>query len=155
MIFSKALEIAINAHHNVFDKCGEEYIKHPLAVYALVVKHHGDSNTQIAAILHDVVEDTDITFDDILDEGIPDVVVDALKLLTRPKEKHDYFEYIQNLSSNPIARLVKMGDLTHNSKTDRIPVADRDDEKKMSKWKKKHEKYNEMYQYLLNIDNKE
>jgi (p)ppGpp synthase/HD superfamily hydrolase len=73
-----------------------------------------DEYTAAAALLHDVVEDTDITFDDLLREGIPEKVVDALRLLTH-EEGTDYFDYVRRIKQNPIAAAVKYADLCHNS----------------------------------------
>ena len=107
-----ALQIAVKAHAGALDRDGNPYILHPLTVGLM-----GRSDEEkIAGFLHDVVEDTDWTFEDILAAGIPEEVVDALRLLTHDKKKMSYAEYIQRIiqSGNPVALAVKKNDLTHN-----------------------------------------
>ena len=106
-----ALQIAIQAHSGQTDRQGEPYILHPLAVGLA-----GETDEQRAAgFLHDVVEDSDFTFDDLLNRGISSGVVNALRLLTHDKHV-TYQQYIQNIidSGNPIALSVKYNDLQHN-----------------------------------------
>ena len=71
-----------------------------------------------AALLHDVVEDTEITFEDLTGE-FPEEVVEALRYLTRDKSMN-YFDYIRNIRKNPIAKKVKQADLLHNSDVTRL-----------------------------------
>ena len=70
-----------------------------------------DEYSTIVALLHDVVEDTDTTFED-LEKEFPKEVIECLKLLTRTNE--DYFEYVKKIKNNPIAKKVKLIDLNHN-----------------------------------------
>ena len=106
-----ALRIATAAHAGQLDRDGHPVILHPLTVGLM---GHTDEE-KIAGFLHDVVEDSDVTFDDLLREGIPTGIVNALRLLTHEKGT-DYFEYVQNIidSGNPIALQVKFNDLRHN-----------------------------------------
>lgn len=106
-----ALEIAIAAHACQLDRDGYPCILHPLHV-AMMGK---TDEEKIAGILHDVVEDSDITFETLLEKGIPVGVVNALRLLTHEKGT-DYFQYVQRIidSGNPIALQVKYNDLQHN-----------------------------------------
>ena len=106
-----ALRIATKAHEGQLDRDGNPVILHPLTVGLM---GHTDEE-QATGILHDVVEDTNYTFDDLLREGIPVGVVNALRLLTHDKGT-DYFDYVQNIidSCNPIALQVKYNDLQHN-----------------------------------------
>lgn len=106
-----AIQIATKAHSGQTDRDGEAYILHPLSVGLM-----GNTDEErCAGFLHDVLEDTPITSDELLEAGIPDGVVNALKLLTHDKSK-DYFEYVQGIidSRNPIALHVKYNDLQHN-----------------------------------------
>lgn len=106
-----AIRIAAAAHAGVLDKDGYPYILHPMTVGLM-----GNTDEEkIAGFLHDVVEDTDYTFEDLLREGIPEAVVNALRLLTRDKSM-TYEEYLQRIinSGNPIAIMVKLHDLQHN-----------------------------------------
>lgn len=106
-----ALRIATAAHVGQLDRDGYPVILHPLTVGLM---GHTDEE-KIAGFLHDVVEDSDITFDDLLKEGIPTGIVNAVRLLTHEKGT-DYFEYVQHIidSGNPIALQVKYNDLQHN-----------------------------------------
>lgn len=106
-----ALQIATKAHEGQKDKDNYPVILHPITVGMM-----GDTDeVKMAGFLHDVVEDTDFTFEDLLEAGIPSGVVDALRLLTHEKGT-DYYEYVQRIidSGNPIALQVKYNDLCHN-----------------------------------------
>jgi len=106
-----ALEIATAAHAGQLDRDGYPVILHPLAVGLM---GHTDEE-KMAGFLHDVVEDTGCTFNDLLQKGIPAGIVNALRLLTHEKGT-PYFEYVQRIidSGNPIALQVKYNDLQHN-----------------------------------------
>lgn len=107
----EALRIAIDAHDGQTDLDGKPVILHPLTV-GLAGKNRQE---MIAGFLHDVVEDTDVTFNDLLEQGVDEDIVDALRLLTHDKGT-DYYDYVQHIidSGNPIALAVKKNDLTHN-----------------------------------------
>lgn len=106
-----ALEIAMKAHKGQRDLDGKPVILHPLTV---ALKGHNEREI-IAGLLHDVVEDTDWTFDDLLEAGIEPNVVDALRMLTHSKDV-PYLDYVRHIadSHNPIAINVKCNDLEHN-----------------------------------------
>lgn len=106
-----ALRIATTAHAGQLDRDGNPVILHPLTVGLM---GHTDEE-KMAGFLHDVVEDTPYTFEDLLKEGIPAGVVNALRLLTH-KKGTDYYDYMQDIirSGNPIALRVKYNDLQHN-----------------------------------------
>lgn len=105
------LRMAIDAHDGQEDLDGNPVILHPLTV-GLAGKNREE---MIAGFLHDVVEDTDYTFDDLLAKGVDKEIVDALRLLTHEKGT-DYYDYVQRIidSGNQIALAVKRNDLTHN-----------------------------------------
>ncbi len=105
------LGIALKAHAGQADLDGNPVILHPLAV-GLAGK---TPDQQCAGFLHDVVEDTDYTFDNLLDAGVPDHIVDALRLLTHD-ENEDYTDYVTRIarSGNSLAIAVKLNDLNHN-----------------------------------------
>ncbi len=110
----KAINIAYNAHMGQKDKFGIPYIFHPVHLAELM-----DTEDEcIVAILHDVVEDTDVTFEE-LEKEFSKEAIDALKLLTHDK-KVPYEKYILNLKDNPIAKKVKLADLKHNSDKTRL-----------------------------------
>lgn len=106
-----ALEIALQAHKGQRDLDGNPVILHPLTV---AMKGNNEDEI-VAGLLHDVVEDTGYTFDDLLNAGISAKVVDALRLLTHEKGT-DYLDYVRRIadSHNPIAINVKCNDLEHN-----------------------------------------
>lgn len=107
----KAIEIASKAHAADYDLDGNPTILHPLAVGMM-----GNNDTErIVGFLHDVVEDTKYTFDDLIEEGFSDAVISALRLLTHDKET-PYMEYIERIckSGNRVAINVKLNDLHHN-----------------------------------------
>lgn len=111
----KAIQIAARAHAGVPDKNGQPYILHPIRVMLGV---EGDT-ARIVAVLHDVVEDTDVTFDDIAAEGFSKDVIDALKLVTH-QSGQSYADYVIACQDNPVARQVKLSDLRDNSSLNRI-----------------------------------
>lgn len=106
-----ALQIATKAHAGQLDKDGNPYILHPLTV-GLMGKTDEERET---GFLHDVVEDTDYTFEQLLHEGVPEGIVNALRILTHDKGV-PYMDYINNIvaSGNPVAMMVKYNDLKHN-----------------------------------------
>jgi (p)ppGpp synthase/HD superfamily hydrolase len=129
----KALRIAYDAHHGQTDKTGLPYIYHPLHL----AEHIGDDETLIAtALLHDVVEDTDLTFDDLRSEGISEEVLAALKLLTHD-ESVPYMDYVQAIknSGNSMAIAVKKADLLHNSDIWRLVEIDGKARARIEKYK--------------------
>lgn len=136
--FQIALELAVEKHKNQTDKAGNPYILHPLHVMENVNSKEG----KIVAILHDIIEDTDITEDYLLKIGLSKRIVDAVVALTRSKGM-DYQEYIKNLSSNPLAKEVKLADLEHNMDLKRLPTLEEKD-------LERNRKYQIAYHYLIN-----
>ena len=113
-IITHAFNFAHKAHYGVRRLSGEPYIMHPLAVARICVREIGLGSTSIcSALLHDVVEDTDVTFDDLREKGIPETVIGPLRLLTRDKDE-DYMSYIERIGTDPVAARVKLADLRHN-----------------------------------------
>ena len=112
-----ALKIAIEAHEGQKDLDGNPVILHPMTVTVA----GRNREEQIAGLLHDVVEDTDITFEDLARCGVDDRIVEVLRLLTHDKEKMSYDEYVQKIASsgNDIAIHMKYNDLCHNLKRGR------------------------------------
>lgn len=113
----KAMHIAYNAHSGQTDKNGMPYIFHP---FHLAEQMHTESEI-CTALLHDVAEDTDITIEKLA-EDFPKEITDALKLLTHDKNI-DYFDYVREIKTNPIARKVKLADLKHNSDLSRMTAS--------------------------------
>ena len=136
--FQIALELAVEKHKNQTDKAGNPYILHPLHVMENVNSKEG----KIIAILHDIIEDTDVTEDYLLKIGLSKRIVDAVVALTR-SEDIDYQEYIKTLSSNPLAKEVKLADLEHNMDLKRLPTLEEKD-------LERNRKYQIAYHYLIN-----
>ena len=131
LLYQQALAIAKDAHKGQVDKAGVDYIQHPLFVTSLV---EGEL-AKTVALLHDVVEDSDWTLEDLRKDGLPEEVVQAVGILTK-KRNENYEEYILRVKQNPLARQVKLADLQHNSDLSRLAnVTDRD-RKRVAKYQK-------------------
>ena len=115
MYIDKAVTIAMIAHMDQTDKLNIPYILHPLSVMNSVegMEH------KATAILHDVVEDSDYTIPMLRNMGIPVVVVDAVDCITK-RDGEDYFVYLARVKSNPIALVVKLADIYHNTNPKRL-----------------------------------
>ncbi|HEY8504116.1 MAG TPA: HD domain-containing protein [Gemmataceae bacterium] len=111
----KALEIAARAHAGEKDRQGAPYVLHPLRVMHGV---EGEA-AQIVAVLHDVVEDTDVTLDDLRAAGFSEEVLAAVDAVSR-REGEPFADYIVRCKADPIARRVKLSDLRDNSRPDRV-----------------------------------
>ena len=128
-LYKKAMKIAEKAHAGQVDKAGEPYIGHPL----YVSEHVSGKPEKIAALLHDVVEDSDMTLEDLKD--FPEEIVNAVDHLTRNKEQ-SYENYICLLRLDPIARNVKIEDLKHNMDLSRLKEVTDDDRQRVRKYEK-------------------
>jgi len=115
----KAMKIAFEAHKEQLDKSGMPYIYHPIHL----AEQMKDEYSTCVALLHDVVEDTDMTFEKIYEFGFPEEVVEALKRLTHTDDV-PYMDYVKNIKNNPIAKTVKIADLRHNSDISRLDSVD-------------------------------
>ena len=111
----KALMIAFQAHKNQTDKSGMPYIYHPIHL----AEQMTDEETICVALLHDVIEDTDWTFEELAEHGFSENITEALKLMTHADEV-PYMDYVAMIKPNPIARVVKLADLKHNSDLTRL-----------------------------------
>ena len=142
MNLGEAIKIAAIAHLGQFDKGGNSYILHPLWVMDRV-RHLGEKY-MIVGVLHDVVEDTSITYQDLISSGFNHEVIDALKLLDHSDKSISYMQYIENLSHNDISRQVKLRDLEHNSKITRLKGLREKDFERLKK-------YQIAYNYLKSL----
>ena len=115
----KALEIAFDAHKDQVDKAGLPYIYHPF--YLATQMETEDSI--IVALLHDVVEDSPYTFEDLENHGFSTTIIATLRLLTH-EDSEDYITYIHRVKENELARIVKLADLKHNSDESRLSHID-------------------------------
>lgn len=134
----KAICFAYRAHFGQTDKSGLPYICHPLHL----AEQMTDEYTAVAALLHDVVEDTSYSLADLRAEGFPEAVLEALALLTHdPAES--YAEYVARIAENPIACAVKLADLRHNSDLTRLDYVDEKALRRVEKYRKAMEILNE------------
>lgn len=129
-LFKAALEIATEAHKGQVDKAGKAYIDHPL----FVASKMETEEEKAVALLHDVLEDSDYTADDLLKAGIPEKVLEAVKAITH-LEGQDYFEYLKGVKANPLACKVKIQDVLHNSDITRIENPTEKDFARLNKYK--------------------
>ena len=131
-MLERAIEIAVEAHKGQVDKGGQPYILHPLRVMMSV---SGESE-KIVAVLHDVVEDSDWTFEALFAERFSVEVIGALKSVTKESEDEDYDLFIQRAMRNPIGRKVKIADLRDNLDVNRISDITDTDVKRINKYKR-------------------
>ena len=110
----KAMNLAYNAHHGQFDKGGVPYIFHPIHL----AEEMGDEVSTCVALLHDTVEDTAVTLEELA-EIFPREIVEAVDLLTH-RDGVEYFDYVRAIRDNPVAVKVKLADLRHNGDPKRI-----------------------------------
>ncbi|MBR6824246.1 MAG: HD domain-containing protein [Firmicutes bacterium] len=115
----KAMQICFTAHKDQVDKGGMPYIFHPMHL----AEQMTDEASVCTALLHDVIEDTDTTIDDLAAAGFPQEVLRAVELVTHGQEE-TYWHYIRDIKANPIARAVKLADLRHNSDLSRLSRVD-------------------------------
>lgn len=125
----KAIAIALEAHTGQKDKGGHSYILHPLRVMMQMETEEG----RIAGVLHDVVEDSDMTPEGLLDAGVASEVVAAVEVLTK-REGEAYTDFIGRVGKNPLATLVKIADLRDNSDLSRIPDPSEKDRERVEKY---------------------
>lgn len=130
VLYQQALVIAKDAHKGQVDKAGVDYIQPPLFVASLV---EGEL-AKTVALLHDVVEDSDWTLEDLRKKGLPEEVVQAVGILTK-KRNEKYEEYILRVKQNPLARQVKLADLQHNSDLSRLTTVTEIDRKRAEKYR--------------------
>ena len=127
----KALKLCFEAHKNQVDKSGMPYVFHPFHV----AEQMTDEATTIVALLHDVVEDTDYTLEDLAAEGFGKHLLEAVALMTH-EDDVPYLDYVAKLKDNPIARAVKLADLAHNSDLSRIGEVDEETRERLEKYQK-------------------
>lgn len=127
----KALRLCFDAHKEQTDKTGMPYVFHPFHL----AEQMTDEISTVCALLHDVVEDTDYTLEDLSKMGYPSEVIDVLRLLTHDPEV-PYFDYVKAISVNPIAKQVKLADLAHNSDVTRLDEVDERAIARTEKYKK-------------------
>ena len=150
---TRAIEIATEAHKGQFDKSGKDYICHPLRVMEM----GKTEDEKIVGVLHDVVEDSPWTSQELEAEGFSKQITDALRCLTKTSENENYDEYIERIKKNPLAVSVKLNDLTDNMDIRRLPYLSDKDVKRLKKYLKAYKKLirqtheqipNQIFQYI-------
>lgn len=132
MNLERAIQIAVEAHAGATYRGGKTYILHPISV---MMRCETDEE-KIVAILHDVVEDTDWTFEALREEGFTETIIEALKTVTKHSEDEDYDEFIQRSLKNEIGRKVKIADLRENLDVTRIGELTDKDIERINKYKR-------------------
>ena len=127
----KAMKLCFAAHKDQVDKSGMPYVFHPFHV----AEQMTDELSTVTALLHDVVEDTPYTLEDLRAMGFPEPVLAALTLLTHGEDV-PYLDYVAQIKANPIARAVKLADLRHNSDLSRLSQVDAAALERVEKYKK-------------------
>lgn len=126
----KALKLCFEVHKNQVDKGGMPYVFHPFHL----TEQMTDENTTVVALLHDVVEDTDYTIEDLRNMDFNEEILEAISLMTYSKDV-PYMEYIAEIKKNPIAKTVKLADLKHNSNLSRLDIVDEKATKRAQKYR--------------------
>ncbi|MFS1518592.1 GTP pyrophosphokinase [Bacillus sp. SCS-151] len=127
----RAIQIAVNGHLGQKDKGGNAYILHPLRVMHKVKT----KNEKIVALLHDVIEDTNVTLDDLRIEGFSEEIIYAIDCVTK-REHENYKDYIERVKKSQISRVVKLADLEDNCDLSRINNPTQKDIDRLNKYKK-------------------
>ena len=125
----KALKLCFEVHKEQIDKSGMPYVFHPFHL----AEQMQDEETTIVALLHDVIEDTEYTLDDLRKRGFGDSVLAAITLMTH-EDGVPYMDYVEKIKTNPIARTVKLADLRHNSDMTRLEVVTPRDQERAVKY---------------------
>ena len=125
----RAIEIAARVHAVQVDKGGAPYILHPLRVMLRVAP----GAQQIVAVLHDVVEDSEVTFEDLEREGFSTEVISGLRAVTKV-EGESYEDFVARAALDPVGKAVKLADLMENSDLSRIPEPSQKDLERVAKY---------------------
>lgn len=126
----KALSLCFSAHKDQLDKSGLPYVFHPFHL----AEQMTDEDTTIVALLHDVIEDTEHTLDDLRRFGFNENVISAIALMTHDDDV-PYMDYVRNIAKDPIAKKVKLADLRHNSDMSRLDMITQKDIERAEKYK--------------------
>ncbi|MDB4868432.1 MAG: bifunctional (p)ppGpp synthetase/guanosine-3,5-bis(diphosphate) 3-pyrophosphohydrolase [Cohnella sp.] len=128
---TQAIILAAKHHDGQTDKSGNPYIFHPMRLMLRALQEE----EQIVAVLHDTIEDTSLTLDDLRKEGFKETIVEAVDSLSRRK-KESYEEFILRIKQNPLARRVKVLDLQDNTDLTRSKKTTEKDRKRLEKYSK-------------------
>lgn len=137
-LYDHALRIAIRAHEGQQDKSGREYVMHPICV----AERCKDTRAKIVALLHDTIEDTDVTIEYLRKEGFPEEIIDAVLSVTK-QEGENYEDFVRRAARNAIGKEVKIADLEDNMDIRRLKEIKEEDVARLRK-------YLSAWQYLIN-----
>jgi (p)ppGpp synthase/HD superfamily hydrolase len=126
----KAILIATQAHHNQKDRYGKPYFLHPLRM----MKRMDSESEKIVAVLHDVVEKSEWTLEDLRIEGYSEEIIDAVDKLTK-RDGEAYVTHIERTKTSPLSRSVKLADLEDNMDTRRVSDLSAEDEKRLARFR--------------------
>jgi hypothetical protein len=140
-LLQKAINIATEAHKDQLDKYGAPFIGH----ISRVMNMGRSTDERIVGLLHDLIEKTAWTFEDLVKEGFPNHIVDAIQCLTKKNEDEDYDEFTERVKTNPLAIKVKLNDLTDNMDIRRMPEVKEKDVARLNKYLK-------AYKALIELD---
>ena len=136
-----AMKVAYKAHEGETDRNGLPYIYHPIHL----AEYMQTEDTCVVALLHDVIEDTDVTMEDLRGYGFTEAQLEAVRFMThippdramtKEEQMEDYLDYVRRLKTNEIARTVKLADLKHNSDITRLNEVTDTDFKRREKYQK-------------------
>ena len=133
-LLERAIKLAQKYHEGQFDKGGHPYIEHPLRVMNGVES----IEEKVLAVLHDVLEDCDVSSVELIKEGIPEYLVEKLEILCKGKNEK-YFDYIDRIKDNSLTIKVKLSDLNDNMNLERLKKVTDTDLKRLEKYKKAKE----------------
>lgn len=131
MNLERAIQIAVEAHAGVKDRGGKAYILHPLSV---MMRVETDAE-KIVAVLHDVIEDTGWTFDNLREEGFSEEIIEALGSVTKTSDEEDYDQFVLRAQKNEIGRKVKIADIKENLDVTRLGHLTEKDTARINKYK--------------------
>ena len=131
-LLAQAISIATQAHEGQVDKSGMPYIGHVMRV----MEAGRTMDEKIVGVLHDIVEDTDWTFERLAREGFPAHIMDAIRSLTKTSEDEPYDDFIERVRTNPLAVRVKINDLADNMDIRRLAAITDKDAARLNKYLK-------------------
>lgn len=139
-MLSNALKLMVDSHHGQYDKGGMPYCCHCLKV--MHYTRSEDREVQMIAVMHDLIEDTDITYQELRDRGFTDRVIEGVRCMTKVKGETAE-EYFAKVASNKDSVIVKMADLRHNSDIRRLKGVTEKDIKRIEKYQRMYERLKE------------
>jgi len=132
-LYDLALRIAIRAHEGQRDKSGREYVMHPIRV----AERCKDPKAKIVALLHDTIEDTDVTAEYLRSQGFPEEIIEGVLSVTKQEGEEgeeNYEDFVLRAAKNPLGKEVKLADLEDNMDIRRLKNITDDDVARLRKY---------------------